>query len=148
VKPTLRLLFETAADDSCQQRRHVGHDRPKRGWFALEDRAAEIGSRSGSERAPSRKHLVEQRAERKQVGAMIPLRAPDLLRREVTQNVWRKARRRRFDGRRSASALGINITTRGTAGRRRREAAHVCPIIRRDEDVLRRQVAMHDTLLM
>ena len=64
-----RTLFEAPADDALERRRNVALGDRQMGRVFFQDRGNRVGGRHTGKRALSRKHFVEDHAERKNVCA-------------------------------------------------------------------------------
>ena len=81
-EPFLRILFQTAADDCGERRRHGCR---QLGRLFLEDRAHHIGGRRATEGAAPGEHLMQHRAQAEDIATGIDRRGAHLLRRHVAE---------------------------------------------------------------
>ena len=130
--PAVRLLLEQMHDD-LRQRAWDGRVRLRRGHRHARQVIVDQSQRiAGAERRLTRGQLVERRAQRVEVGALIdrPSRAARLLRREIRQRPHDLAVMRE---------LGADLGERG----REREVHQAGGTARGDHDVRRGDVAVH-----
>ena len=141
------VLLERPSDDAVQLVRQLGIDPHGSRGHPVENAVEDHGRRPASERLPSGSHLVEHGAEREEIGAMVHVLAPRLLRRHVRHRPQRGAGTgqvdvvrgpRRFVWRRSGPRRGRHL------GQPEVEDLGVAP--GRHEDVGRLDVAVHDAL--
>jgi hypothetical protein len=146
LEPSLRILLDAVADDALEARRDLLVRDGEVRRLLLEDRGHRLARGVGLERAPSREHLVEDRAEGEDVGARVGGLALDLLRRHVAQRAHDDAglgagARRREIGLRPRAALGLRQL--GEA-----EVEDLDPPVLRHEDVLGLQIPVDDALVV
>ena len=100
---------------------------------------------SAAKRAPSREHLVEQRAEAEEIGAMIGGPAAHLLRRHVAHRAEDDAGAglRRRGSRRLADADSLRVDQLGQA-----EVEDLDAAVIGEEDVVGLEVAVNDPLVV
>ena len=84
LKSRCRILLEAALDDAHQRRGNISFGGRQIWRILLQDRADRVGARLPAERTPSREHLVQDGAQRKDVGAMINRQPARLLWRQVS----------------------------------------------------------------
>ena len=134
-------LFEAVVNDLVQPDRHAGVGRRNLGGILLRDGGHRLGRGFSREGPTAREHLVEDRAERKNVRAMVRGLAAHLLGRHVADRSHDRARLGRGDGGRGLRAVA---RAAGDAGEAEVENLDVTGF--RHEDVLGLQVAVDDSL--
>src|SRR5262245_48533671 len=85
------------ADDAVESWRQLGAGARENWRIGLQDRRHRLGDRLALERAPPSEHLIEDGAERKQIGAGIDGLSPDLFRSHVASGTQHGARIRSSD---------------------------------------------------
>jgi hypothetical protein len=146
LEPLLGILLETVAEDSLQTRRDVLVGQREVGRILPQDRRHRVRGGVPAESAFAREHLVEDGAEREDVGSGIGRMPAHLLGRHV-------AERSEHDPRLRAGGLGWHIRQRRTSRLRPRqlgqaEVQDLQPPVLRDEEVLRLQVPVDNPLLV
>ena len=146
--PQLPILLQAASDERHDVRRNVGWQRrPLR--RRRDDGGNRVGDGLAFERAAPREHLVEHRAERPHVGALVNGAAPRLLGRHVgggAENDADAGHRTRRDRRR---LVRIPFSRRTRIGElRESEVEHLHGPVLADVDVRRLQIPVHDALLV
>jgi hypothetical protein len=114
LKALVRILFEAVAHHAFERAGDADVELVEIGRLVFEDRVQRLDRRVAAERRASRQHLVEHRAEREDVGAVIAGAAADLLGRHVADGAEEAAglgRRRR-----AASARDRRTDARPPAG--------------------------------
>ena len=136
------ILFKTMSDDP----RHAGLDPcavlRQFPWLLLQDGTQRFNRRAPLERLFPRHHLVDDRPEGEDVGSMIGRQPPDLFGRHVADgsedHAWFRSQRRLLGG-------GAAVQSRWPQ-LRQPEVENLDAPVRRDEHVLRLQIAMNDAL--
>ena len=138
-----RLLLEAVRNDPPELRRNLrGGRRGHR--ILLQHRQHRLGRALRMERPTAGQHLVEDRAESEEVGAMVDFAAPDLLRRHVTRRAEDDARLRAH-GRRLRE---LHVRRRAGREHRQAEVEDLDEAAVRQKDVVRLEVAMHDAAVV
>src|SRR6266516_2435323 len=83
MKTRFRSFFETVIDQAFKRGRDILVCIRKIWWVLFQDRAHRVGSRFAMKSATARKHLVENRAERENIGTMIDGLPANLLGRHI-----------------------------------------------------------------
>ena len=146
--PQLPILLQAALDERHDVRRDVGWKRrPLR--RRLHDGGNRVGDALAFERAAAREHLVEHRAERPHIGALVDGAAARLLGRHVSggaeddADAGHGARRDRW------RLLRIVFSRRPRIGELREpEVEHLHGPVLADADVRGLEIAVHDALLV
>ena len=146
MEPLLGILFEAVAHDPLEARRDVLiGDGEIRRIFA-QDRRHRVRRRISMERALSREHLVEDRAEGEDVAARVGRPSTHLLRRHIAERSQHDSRLRARRGGRQ-----VRLLSRALLGMRQLgqpEVEDLDAAISGDEEVLGLQIPMHDPLFV
>ena len=143
LKPLLRVLLEAVPDDPIEQRREVHFGRAARlGQIPRQDRVHRFDRGVSPERALSRQHLVEDRAEGEDVAAVVGGPAAHLLGRHVADGAEHRAGLGRAEGR-GAGRLG-----RRQQSFRQAEVEDLQAAVVGDEDVLGLEIPVRDSVLV
>ena len=92
LEALLRVLLQAAQYYSLQTRGCLGRKFRDRRGFLVQDRAHRVGRCRPAERSLPHHHLVQDRAEGKNISAMIGRQSPHLFRRHVAHSSHRYAR--------------------------------------------------------
>ncbi len=139
-----RLLLEAAPDDAIERAGQVRIDLGELRRILLQDRVHRLDVRIALEGAPAGHHFVEDRAEGKDVGAVVERLAADLLGRHVTDGAHDRADSRIGDPR--LADVGHRAGQFGCLGESKIE--DLDDAVLSDEDVLRLQIPMDDPALV
>src|SRR5207249_1753300 len=143
LEPLFGRLPQAASDDLLQLRRGPGGERRR---LPPDDCVRRLERRAAGERAPTGDHLVEDRAEREDVGAVIGVLPLHLFRRHVGYRSHDGAAQR-LEGRRiRASSLPWRNHGRIAHQLGDAEVDDLQAALDRDEQVLRFEIAVHDSL--
>ena len=137
LEALVRALLQAMPHDRVQPRRQFGIGR-----IVMEDRAHQVCCGGAFERAAAGEHLVEDRAEGEDVGAVIDVLRAHLLGRHVRDGAHHRAGR---GGHLLRRRVGIAVR-RGELGQT--EVEDLDSSVFADEKVLRLEVAMDDALLV
>jgi hypothetical protein len=141
LESQLAIFLQATARQPLQRRRDVRQRFREIGRIVFQDRAKRFDRRAALECARAGQHLVEDRAEGEDVGARVDRLAAHLLGRHVADRAEDHARLR---GRLLEDAAVIGFRTQF----RDAEIEDLGAAIARQEDVVRLQIAMDDSLLV
>jgi hypothetical protein len=133
-------------DHAIEPRRDVPVRLGKVWRLPRQDRAHRVGGRLAVERAVTREHLVEDRAEGEDVASRVGRLSPHLLRRHVAERAEHDARLGARRGGRQIRLLAPAFL--GVRQFRQTEVEDLEPAILRDEEVLGLQVPVDNPLLV
>ena len=136
LKPGIRRLLEAAANDAADTGRDLIAELRRVGF---EHGVDGLDPRFASERRRPSDHLVQDRAERKEIRAMVRRLAAQLLRAPCSRACRRRGRRR-CEWWRSAHRAGSADSWRDQLGDA--EVQNLDPAVTRQEQILRLEIAM------
>ncbi len=138
----LAILLQALGDDAVEFRRNVRIQSPRRGGPAIENGVKNQSRAVALERRGARRHLVQHRAEREQIGAGIDRLGPHLFGRHVRHRPQDTPGtgqlRRPGDGCRRFPTAG------GRPDGRQAEVQNLGVAPARDEEIRRLEIAVHD----
>ena len=143
MKAFVGAFLEASLQDALPGRSGQHTRRRDVGRILLEDRRHRFGGGVALERAASGEHLVEDAAQREDVGAMIAALPANLLGRHVTDRAEHDAR---FGRGRNRGRVRRRERVRGLP--RQTEIEDLDRAVAADEHVVRLQIAMRDMLVM
>jgi hypothetical protein len=148
LEALLRPLLQAVPHHPVEARGHRPAALDELGRLLLEDRVQRLHRARALERAPAREHLVEDRPQGEDVGAVVDGLAPHLLRRHVAHRPDHRARARppREGGQAGGVARVDGLLALGQLGEA--EVQDLDEPVARHEQVLRLQVAVHDPVLV
>ena len=141
-----RFLFQAVPDNAIESGRHIQSTLAQLGRIFLQDGVHGLDAGVALERAFSRDHFVENRAQAENVGVVVNGLPPHLLRRHVARRAHHRAR---LGGRgcgHGRALSGESGFTDGLFGQS--EVKNFDPAVFGDEDVVGLQIAMHDTFIV
>ncbi len=140
LKPTLRLLLETATNYFSQLRGDCPAQAPRIRWLVPKNGGESFRARAPREWPRRRHRLVEHAAERKDVRPGVRGETAHLLRRHVPDGPQDRARLGRL---RHCTSSGVR-QFRKLSPARETEVENLCPAGYGDENVLGLQIPMND----
>ena len=142
LKARARILFEAVLNDLVQRGRQHRADRDERRGLAVQYGADDVGRARARERALAAEHLVQNRAEREDIAAVIDGTAANLFRRHIA------------DGADDEPRNGVDLSRREERVRRssgdrldelrEAEVENLHAPIEGDEQILGLEIAVHD----
>ena len=153
LKPIVRVLLETGANDAVDRLGDLRLHRDERRRLAIEDCGNHTGVAGGIEWPATRDHFVEDRAEGEQIAPMVGFLAFELFRRHVFEGAEHGAvlRERHGRGRQGRCRDGAGRSTHRSRQAEIEELGHVrgrgrCSPDK--EDIRRFQIAVDDAAAM